>query len=321
MLSQPRHTRGQEETVSDQHQARTATLVVGATGDLGGRVVREPLASGNPVRALVRDESDPTALVARGVDVVRGDLLDPASLDRALDGVGALITTAQGYMPRRKGDSLAAVDDRGNRNLVDAARRARLDQFVFTSVLGADKARGVQQFWQKKLIEDHLEASGVPFVALRPGAFIGGAHDYWARDLKKGRLTALGKAEVPVSSVHIDDVARYLARAVEEPQALGRRIDIGMDRALSFKDLAEIFSRLLDRPIKLSTIPWTPVNTAMALGGVFSPRIRDFRAMLAFFASGQSVANTAQQAEVFGSVPTAEETLHRYLREAGLRAP
>ncbi len=69
------------------------------------------------MRALVREGSDATRLTAHGVEVVRGDLVDPASLEPALDGVRALVTTAAGYVRRRKGDSLAAVDDRGNRKL------------------------------------------------------------------------------------------------------------------------------------------------------------------------------------------------------------
>ncbi|MDQ6777698.1 MAG: NAD(P)H-binding protein [Actinomycetota bacterium] len=80
-------------------------------------------------------------------------MLDTDSLDQALDGVSALITTAQGNMGRRNGDSLATVDDRGNRNLIDAAERsASLKRFVFTSVLSADKAPTVPQFWQKKIM-------------------------------------------------------------------------------------------------------------------------------------------------------------------------
>jgi uncharacterized protein YbjT (DUF2867 family) len=72
------------------------TLVVGATGDLGGRVVRELVGRGKPVRALVREGTDPTALIDQGAEIVRGDMLDPVSLDRALVRIGALVTTAKG---------------------------------------------------------------------------------------------------------------------------------------------------------------------------------------------------------------------------------
>ena len=292
------------------------TLVVGATGDLGGRVVRELLAAGKSVRAVVRDPSHASGLADKGVEVVRGDLLEPESLEAALDGVSGLISTATGYT--RGGKSNPGVDAQGNRNLVDAARRADVGRFVFTSVLSAEKAQSVEVFWQKKLTEDYLDEQGVPFVALRPGTLVGGAQDFWARDLRKGRLTALGDPDTPHTTVHIDDVARYLARAVDEPRALGRRIDIGMERTLASRELAAEFSKLLGREVKLRTIPWPLLSGLMRVAGVFSANIRGFRALLAFFGSGQYVADTTAQAEVFGFVPTVADSLSRYLTDKEL---
>ncbi len=155
-------------------------------------------------------------------------MLDPPSLDRALEGAAALVTTAIGYSARKPGDTLASVDGLGNRNLIDAARRAKLGRFVLTSILTCELARDVPHFWQKKLTEDYLEASGVPFVSLRPGAFLNAM--WWARNLKKGTMPAMGSPTVRSTSIHPDDVARCLALAVDEPRALGRRIDLGMDR-------------------------------------------------------------------------------------------
>lgn len=292
-------------------------LVVGGTGILGGRVVRELVASGKSVRALVREGSDTTRLAAQGVELVRGDLVDPASLDPALDGVDALVTTAAGYVRRRPSDSLAAVDDRGNRNLVDAARRAGLGHFVFTSILTCDKAPAVPHFWQKKLIEDYLESSDVPFVALRPGAFVG-AWDFWSRSLRKGRLVALGSPSVRWTYIHVDDVARYLAQAVDQPQLAGQRIDIGTDRAVSTEEIADMFADLLGRDIKVRSIPWPLLSGLMRPMGMFSERVRDGRAMLEYFQTGQYVADTTTQAEVFGDVPTMQDTLRRHIVNAGL---
>src|SRR5881296_3589393 len=71
-------------------------LVVGATGDLGGRVVDALLARGKRVRVLVREGTDPSRLAAKGVDIARGDMLDPASLERAMRGADVVVTTAAG---------------------------------------------------------------------------------------------------------------------------------------------------------------------------------------------------------------------------------
>ncbi len=292
-------------------------LVVGATGDLGGRVVRELLARGKHVRALVREGSDADSLAGDGVEIVRGDLLNPDSLERALSGARAVVTTATGY---RRNGSDPAVDDQGNRNLVDAAAHTGVERFVFTSVATADQAESVAPFWQKKLIEDYLERSGVPFVAIRPGTLVGGEQDFWERDLRKDRLTAFGDPDTPHTLVHIDDVAAYLARAVDEPNAVGRRIEIGMERPLSNRELAKRFSKLRGREIKLRAIPWPLISATMRVAGLFSRKMRDFRALFAYFASGKYVADTRAQAEVFGDMPSVDDSLRRYLKQKRLAA-
>ncbi|MBI2319744.1 MAG: SDR family oxidoreductase [Betaproteobacteria bacterium] len=293
--------------------------MAGATGNLGSRVVRELQGRGKRIRALVREGTDPSRLETQGVEISRGDLLDPASLDRALDGVSTLITTATGFMRRRKGDSLA-VDDLGNRNLVDAAREAKIGCFVFTSVLTCDRALSVPHFWKKKLIEDYIEASGVPFVALRPGVLIGAVEgwDLWSGDLRKGRMTALGSADGRLTYVHVDDVARCLALAVDEPRALGKRIDLGMDRPISMREAAAIFTGPLGRPIKVRSLPWIVVGNALRVAGRFDDRLGDIRAMLDYYFTGVFVADTSVQAQWFGPVPTVEDTFRRYLNQLGL---
>jgi len=71
-------------------------LLCGATGDLGGRIAARLVERRIPFRALVRPRSDAAALRSSGVEVSVGDLTDPAGLDRALDGVRTVVTTANG---------------------------------------------------------------------------------------------------------------------------------------------------------------------------------------------------------------------------------
>jgi uncharacterized protein YbjT (DUF2867 family) len=94
-------------------------------------------------------------------------MMDPASLEAAMDGADAVITTAAGYTRHSKGDT-AEIDTTGNRTLIDAASRAGIRRFVLTSILTCDQTPQVPHFWHKKLAEDRLEERGVPFVALRP---------------------------------------------------------------------------------------------------------------------------------------------------------
>ena len=294
-------------------------LVVGATGDLGGRVVDALLERGKRVRALVREGTDPSRLAAKGVEIARGDMLDPASLERAMSGSNAVVTSAAGYTRRRKGDSLEKVDDLGNRNLIEAAKKTGIPRFVFTSILTCDQARDVPHFWQKKLIEDYLERSGIPFVALRPGAFLGGGSArFFLRGLRKGRMMAFGSPSVRWTYIHPSDVARCLAMAVDDPRAVGRRIDLGTDHPVSAVELAEIFTRLLGREVKPSVGSLLVIKTVGTIGGLFLPFMRDMMAMGRYFETGKYVADTKLQGELFGHVPTIEDTARRALADLEL---
>lgn len=299
----------------------STVLVVGGTGDLGGRVVDALLVRGKRVRALVREGTDPGRLAAKGVDVVRGNLLNPPSLDRALAGADAAVTTAIGYLRRRKGDSLQTVDDLGNRHLVDAAKRAGTKRFVFTSILTCDQAPNVPHFWQKKLIEDYLERSGVPFVSLRPGAFLGGGGaKFFFGGLAKGRLTSFASPDVRWTYIHPNDVARSLALAIDEPRAVGQRIDLGTDRPISASELAAVLTKLLGREVRPSLGMARMFRVVGAVAGPFSSRMRDMQAMGRYFETGKYVANTRVQAELFGPVPTIEDTARRLLADLGIPA-
>src|SRR5215210_3187783 len=124
-------------------------LVVGATGVVGGMIARRLLEKDKEVRVVVRRDSPSSPLIQQGLATsaeelieagaqpVHGDLRDRASLDAAVDGVEIVITTANSAM-RGGADNPQSVDLEGNRNLIEAARAAGVEHFIFVSVLGAD---------------------------------------------------------------------------------------------------------------------------------------------------------------------------------------
>ena len=120
--------------------AAPVILVVGATGDLGQRVVRRLQKGGHQVRALVRPNSDPGSTVPEGVGIVRGDLRDPASLFAACEGVSTVVLTATAIGRRLAGErvSIRDVDQRGGLALVGATESAGVQRFVYMSFLGAE---------------------------------------------------------------------------------------------------------------------------------------------------------------------------------------
>ena len=291
-------------------------LVVGGTGFLGSQVVTELRSRGKRVRALVRPASDAKALEQAGVEIARGDMMDPASLLQAMDGADAVVSTAAGYTRHSKGDT-DVIDTTGNRNLADAASRAGVRRFVLTSILTCDQTPQVPHFWHKKLAEDRLEELGVPFVSLRPGAFLDMITRTGGDPFAKRRLMWFGSPTIPLTFVLTQDLAGYLADAVDAPGVDGQRIDIGWDRPVSPQEIAQISGRLLGHQIRVRTIPAGLINAAGAVVGRFNPMAKDMSAMLRWFQTGGYVADPTRQREVFGQVPTAEDAIARLIRSLG----
>ena len=293
-------------------------VVVGGTGLLGGQVVTALLDRGNRVRALVRPISDASRLMRAGVEIASGDMMDPASLRRAMDGADAVVSTAAGYTRHSKGDTFE-IDTTGNRNLADAADQAAVRRFVLTSIVTCDQTPQVPHFWHKKLAEDRLEELGVPFVSLRPGAFLDQITRMGGDPFAKRRLFWFGSPTIPLTYVLTSHLAGYLADAVDAPGVDGQRIDIGWDRPVSMQEIAQISGRLLGKQIRVRTIPAGLISAAAAVVGPFSPMAKDLDAMMRWFQTGQYVADPTRQGEVFGQAPTAEEAISRFVGGLGHR--
>jgi uncharacterized protein YbjT (DUF2867 family) len=290
-------------------------LVVGATGSLGGKVVDELLKRGKNVRALVRPTTDARRLESRGVEIARGDMLDLDSLVTAMNGADAVITTAAGYT--RGGKNAQNIDTVGNANLAEAAHRTGIRRFVLTSILTSDQTPQVPHFWHKKIAEDKLEQLGVPFVALRPGAFLDQVATMAGNPIDKRRLIWMAKATVPLTFVHTSDLAAYLAAAVDAETEAGERIDIGWDRPVSMREVADLMGSQAGEKIKVWAVPSVVVRAAGAVVGRFNPVVKDMAAMFGWFDTGRYVADPRRQQQLFGPAPTAEDALARYTDELG----
>jgi uncharacterized protein YbjT (DUF2867 family) len=228
-----------------------------------------------------------------------------------MTGADAVITTAAGYTRANK--NAHDIDTVGNANLAQAASQSGIRRFVLTSILTSDQTPEVTHFWHKKLAEDKLEELGVPFVALRPGAFLDQITQLSGNPLEKKRLIWFGSKTVPLTFVLTSDLAGYLAAAVDAPGVEGQRIDIGWDRPVSMQDIAGIASRLVGEPVKVRAVPGGLLRVVGVVAGPFMPILKDMAAMVAWFSTGRYVANTTRQREVFGQVPTADDAVERFL--------
>jgi uncharacterized protein YbjT (DUF2867 family) len=236
-------------------------LIVGATGILGGLIADRLLAQGRPVRALVRRGSDHRHLAEAGADLVLGDLKDRASLDRAVQGVDVVITTANSAT-RGGEDTIDTVEIEGNRNLIDAAKAAGVSQFIFVSGLGASEDSPSPFLRGKALAERYLRESGVPFTILTANIFM----EVWipaivATPVRAGQpVTLVGEGRRRHTFVSMRDVAAFAVAAVDNPQAIGQQILIGGPLAISWRDIIDSAGRAIGREIPIRSVaPGDPI--------------------------------------------------------------
>ncbi|MEI6224668.1 MAG: SDR family oxidoreductase [Deltaproteobacteria bacterium] len=230
-------------------------LVVGATSSLGRRVVAALREKGTPVRALTRDPSRAADLAALGVEVVQGDLRDPASIQRACRGVEKVLSSAHGF-DGKDGNSPVAVDLEGNQELVRAARQAGVGHFVLVSAVGAGPEHPVDLFRCKYGAEEAVRRGGMPFAIVRATAFM----EFWAAMvgepiLRAGKVTLFGRGRNPINFVSVGDVAPYVLLALEDPRAEGCTLEVGGLENLSLLQVAEIFEKEAGSPARRTHVP------------------------------------------------------------------
>lgn len=224
-------------------------LVTGATGKVGSRLARRLADRGHHVRALVRDPSRADALRARDVDIVRGDLLDVASLEAAVCGVDAVVHCAaffRGATP----EQAHAVNDVGTQHLAYTARAASVKRFVFTStglVYGRTGGRSVCEddpctpapgYPASKLAAERtlFAVDGIDVCVLRL-PFVYGDGDPHVEEvvpMMRGFSSTLR-----MSIAHHADVAQAVARVLDTASPSHRIYNVTDDEA---PDLATLFA-------------------------------------------------------------------------------
>ncbi len=246
-------------------------LVVGATGRLGGTIVRHLLCQGERVRTLTRTPARLENLKALEAEVVGGDLRDPASLKSACQGIEQVITTA--HAGEGKGTNIPrSVDGTGNRHLIDAAVATGVRHFVFISSHGARPDSPVDLFRFKYQAEAYLRASGIPFTILRPTHLMDSWVDLFGQSiLKKQEAMIFGHGTNPVNFVAIDDLARLAALVLKQPKARNRTVEIGGPENLTLQQVVEAFERVLHLHVKVRHLSVPALRIIQLLARPFNP--------------------------------------------------
>ena len=250
-------------------------LVLGATGYIGRRLVSELVDGGHRVRALVRNPAKLDAEEWSGaVEVVRGDVLDPASLGAAFEGVGTayyLVHSIGGEGDWEERDRRAAA------NVRDAAAAAGAQQLVYLGGLGDDaNARLSPHLSSRHEVGQVLASGAVPCTELRAAVVIGSGSASF--EMLRHLVEVLPMMVTPTwvetrcQPIAVRDVLAYLVGVLGEPRAFGRVLEIGGADVLTYRQMMDQFAEVAGlRKRIIVTVPVLSPSLSSRWVGLVTP--------------------------------------------------
>lgn len=262
-------------------------LVTGATGLVGSHVAERMRQLGVPTRALARPSADTALLRSWGVEIVPGDLTDPASLAAATKGATVIVHCAAKVGDWGPVEDYRRVNVEGLRALLDAAQAAgTLKRFVHISSLGVYQARdhygtdeteppsldGIDGYTRtkaesEKLVLDRARETGFPAVVLRPG-FIYGPRDRTVLPrilgkLRDGSFKFLGSGEQLLNNTYVGNVTEAVLPAIRRDDVIGEPFNVTDPRLVTKRQFVTAITRRVGLPEPTKSVP-LPVAKAAA---------------------------------------------------------
>jgi uncharacterized protein YbjT (DUF2867 family) len=290
-------------------------LVTGGTGFIGPKVVHALRAQGREVRALVRRPEQATQLAGWGAELVAGDLTDPASLRAAVDGCSHVVHLVS-ILKGSTGD-FHRVMTQGTADLLAAAKDARVERFVLMSALGTTETTKdtIPYFASKWAMEQETARSGLEYTIFRPGFVFGrdgGALPLFIKQVKYSPVvTVIGSGLQRIQPIWVDDVAEYLARGVDQPQAANRTFEIGGPDVVTWNELYLKIAKVLGKRRKLVHVPSSLARTGARLTQ-WAPGAPLTTDQVAMIEAGDNVATRTDAVDTFRlPLVSLEEQLRR----------
>jgi uncharacterized protein YbjT (DUF2867 family) len=253
-------------------------LVAGSTGYLGKFVVRAFKRRGYRVRALTRSQErlgTPGPFTAPAVDefvdeAFVGEVTKPETLNGLMDGVDVVFSSV-GISRQRDGLTFEQIDHRANRLLIDLAKQADVEKFVYVSLWGQDEIRHLEIVRAHEKVVGALADSGLPHCVVRPSGYfsdMGVLLDM----AKKGRSFLVGKGENHFNPIHGADLAEVCVDAAEAEVS---EIGAGGPETMTQREAAELAFEVLGKTPKIVVLPMWLMRGGVKLIGMVNKQFGD----------------------------------------------
>lgn len=248
--------------------SRPTVALAGATGYVGGRLLRALETAGRPVRCLARRPEYLEGRIGGSTTIVRGDCLDPASLGPLLEGVECAF-----YLVHSLGskDDFKRKDREAALNFGKAAGEAGVRRIVYLGGLGDASEKLSSHLKSRQETGEALRAGGVPVIELRASIILGsGSLSFELIRALVERLPVMicpRWVQMKAQPIHIQDVVDYLIEALELPDEGNQVYEIGGGDQVSYAEIMKEYAR--QRGLRRLMIPvplLTPYLSSLWLG-------------------------------------------------------
>ena len=291
-------------------------LVIGATGTLGRQIARQALDAGHQVRCMVRSPRKAAFLQEWGCELTRGDLLEPDSLDYALEGQEAVIDAAT--TRATEGGSVYETDWTGKLNLLNACERAGVKRYVFVSLLGAEKHRDVPLMDIKYCTEQALIASDFDYTILRCVAFMQGLISQFAIPVLESQTVWVSGTPTPIAYMNTQDIARFAVAALVRPETIRQALPVVGPKAWLTGEITQLCEKYSGKSARMFRVMPFLIRLMQSITSFFEPAVNVAERLAFDKVVGGGTALAAPMEEsyaAFGLDPADTTRLEDYLRE------
>ncbi len=291
-------------------------LVIGGTGTLGRQIARRALDAGHQVRCMVRTPRKAAFLQEWGCELTRGDLLEPDSLDYALEGQEAVIDAAG--TRATEGGSVYDTDWTGKLNLFNACQRAGVKRVVFISLLDAEKHRDVPLMDIKYCTERLLIDSDFDYTILRCVAFMQGVIGQVAIPVLENQTVWVSGTPTPIAYMNTQDVARFAVAALGRPDTVRQAFPVVGPRAWNTGEITQLCEKYSGKSARVFRVRPFLLRAMQAVASFFEPAVNVVERLAFDKVTGGGVSLEAPMEAsyaAFGLDPAETTQLDAYLKE------
>jgi NADH dehydrogenase len=293
-------------------------LVTGGTGFIGRRLVTRLMGEGRAVRCLLNKQRAERLPWETPPEIVVGSILDDEALFRAVSGVDVVIHLENAQWWGRPRD-LERIELNGARQLVTAARAARVGRIITLSHLGASPSAAYPLLRYKGMVEDAIKTGGLAYTIIRSGLAFGEDDSFvnhLAMQLRvsPGIFFMPGRGEVVLHPIYVDDLVMALCASLDTIDAVDQVIEIGGAETITLEDLIRTVMRVSAAPRLIIGVPPYLLRWITAVTGRVLPRSLITGQWLDLLATNRT-ARLGNLFQYFGIRPRRlEDTLLTYMR-------